>query len=162
MIIIYWLVIKLSWLCPRNTWEEKLISSLLAKSRPLLDFSLIEEGIIFQFPKFNLLNVHYFAFKPTNILENYSQSSIRTILSYSFIFSFLFAMGFNGTNIQKLTPVSWLFFLWNVSVPFSIHCSQWWPQSWNIPGKSRFALQVPPVLPDTFPTCVTNLILLVP
>lgn len=56
MIIIYWLVIKLSWLCPRNTWEEKLISSLLAKSRPLLDFSLIEEGIIFQFPKFNLLN----------------------------------------------------------------------------------------------------------
>jgi len=48
--------------------EEKETSSLLAKFRPLVDFSLIEDGIVFQFPTL-IYHVHNFALrKKPNIL----------------------------------------------------------------------------------------------
>lgn len=121
---------------------------------------LLEDGIIFQFPKLNLFNTLLCFFKNRNI-----SGELQPVFNCNHsvpLFFFSFAVGFNGENIQKLSLVRWLFFLWNVSVPFSIHCSQWWPQSLSIPGKPIFALQIAPVLPETFLTWVTNLILLVP
>lgn len=34
------------------------ISSLLAKSRPLVDFPLIEDGVLLQFPKLNVYHMY--------------------------------------------------------------------------------------------------------
>lgn len=127
-------------------------------------FSLLEDGIIFQFPKLNLFNIYiillFKKYKHVRRIIASFQFSIITILSHSSPPAPPWDL--MGENKRKLSLVRWLFFLWNISVPFSIHCSQWWPQSPSVPGKPIFALQVAPVLPETFFTWVTNLILLVP
>lgn len=128
------------WVRPHDAWEEKQISSLLAKSRPLVDFSLLEDGIIFQFPKLNLFNIYiillFKKYKHVRRIIAIFQFSIITILSHSSPHPL--PVGFNGKNKWKLSLVRWLFFLWNISVPFSIHCSQWRPQSLSVPGKPIF------------------------